>query len=497
MRVSTGVDGLDEVLHGGLPAGRNHLVRGGPGAGKTTLALHFLCAGAAHGEEGLYVSLTSPRDHILADAAAVSLDTARLSILDLSSPTSLPDDAETAIEHHLYHRDRERTPIVQAILARARSVQPRRVVVDSLTRLCELIPDVHEFRREVLALVRGLAEAGATVLGTSESSSRAPDDELQFLADGVIRLDATSAGRTVEVTKLRGSGFAHGQHTVRLTDRGVTVAPRLVPGLHAQPFSGTPLSFGVPQIDEMLHGGLEQGTMTLISGPSGSGKTTLGAQFMEEAAERGERSVLFMFDESAETFIHRCESVSIPVRSMIDRGTLALIPVEPLTHTPDEIAALVRDEVEERGATVVMIDSVASYELSVPHAGSDTLVQLHALGRYLKNRGITGLLIDEIPNLTGDFFVSHHGLSYLADTAIFLRYLEVEGQLSKAIGVLKKRTSGFEKSLRELRITSAGLEVGRPQSHLRGLLSGVPEFASSDEFPDGQASAAATRAAST
>lgn len=476
MRVSTGVDGLDEVLQGGLPAGRNHLVRGGPGAGKTTLSLHFLCQGLAEDEEGLYVSLTSPREHVLSDAAAVDLDTSRLSILDLSSPVGLLDDAEAVIEDHLFRQDRERTPIVQAVLAQARSLRPRRVVVDSLTRLRELIPDVHEFRREVLALVRGLTEVGATVLSTSEYSPRTPDDELQFLADGVLGLESTQTGRTVEVTKLRGSGFAHGRHTLRLTEGGVRVFPRLLPGRHSQPFSGTPMSFGVPEMDDLLHGGLEQGTMTLISGPSGSGKTTLGAQFMKEAAARGERSVLFMFDEAPETFIHRCESVSIPVRTMIDRGTLALVPVEPLTHTPDEIAALVRGEVEERGATVVMLDSVASYQLSVPHTEHDSMVQLHALGRYLKNRGVTGLLIDEIPNLTGDFFVSQHGLSYLADTAIFLRYLELEGQLSKAIGVLKKRTSGFEKPLRELRITPEGLQVGQPLSHLRGLLSGVPEF---------------------
>lgn len=132
--MSAGVDGLDEVLHGGLPAGRNHLVRGGPGAGKATPSLHFLCEGAAHGEEGLYESLTSPGDHILADATAVSLDTARLSILDLSSPVGLPDDAKMAIERHLYHQARELTPIVRAILAQARSLQPRRVVVDSSTR---------------------------------------------------------------------------------------------------------------------------------------------------------------------------------------------------------------------------------------------------------------------------------------------------------------------------------------------------------------------------
>lgn len=473
-RLSTGVPGLDEVLDGGLPRARHHLVRGGPGTGKTSFSLHFLSEGATADERTLYVSLSSPEADVRADAAASGIDLSNVAVLDLSSPTGLPPDGD--LEAHLFREDHERIPLVQAILGSARDLGPWRVVIDSLTRVRELIPDVDEFRREVLSLVRGLNELGATIVSVSEHSPSSPDDELQFLADGVISIDASLQRRTLTVTKLRGSGFRSGSHTVRLSDAGMVVYPRLVPDRDGRTFSGEQLSFGVPEINELLHGGLERGTMTLISGPSGVGKTTVGAQFMKEAAGRGERSVLFMFDEAPATFVHRAESVSIPVREMLDRGTLSLVPVEPLALSPDEIAHLVRTEVEQHGATAVMLDSVASYQLSVADDQDSGLTRLHALGRYLKTKEVTGLLIDEIGSVTGDFVASEHGLSYLADTVIFLRYLEVRGEIGKVIGVLKKRTGSFESTLREFDITSYGLKVGAPLKHLRGVLSGIPEI---------------------
>lgn len=474
MRLSTGVTGLDDVLHGGLPPSRHHLVRGGPGAGKTILSLHFLHHGAGGDEGALFVSLNSTEAEIRADAAAVGIDLAQVAVMDLSAPTGLPPDSE--LDEHLYRVDEDRTPIVRAILGQARRLGPQRVAIDSLTRLRELIPDVQEFRREVVALMRALNEIGVTVMSTSEQTPTRPDDELQFLADGVLSFEQTDGSRAVRITKLRGSGFRGGAHTVRVGEQGMTVFPRLAPEEHGQDFATDVLSFGIPEINELLHGGLDRGTMTLISGPSGAGKTTLGVQFMKEAAGRGERSVLFLFDEAEATLTHRCEAVSIPITGMTQRGTLAVVPVEPLAKTPDEISGMIRHEVEERGASVVMLDSVAAYQMSIVGQQEGTLPRLHALARYLTNMGVTGLLVDDSGDITGTFSASQHGLSYLADTVIFLRYLELYGELRKAIGVLKKRTGSFENTLRQLEITQHGIKVGDPLSHLRGVLSGMPEI---------------------
>lgn len=474
MQLSTGIAGLDDVLDGGLPANRHHLVCGGPGTGKTMMTLHYLSAGTAVGEAALFVSLNSTGAEIRSDAGSVGIDLSGVTVLDLSTPTGLPADED--LEGYLYRQDEDRTPIVRAILGHTRQLKPHRLGIDSLTRLRELIPDVQEFRHEVVALIRALTELGVTVLSTSEQAFSRPDDELQFLTDGVISFETADNSRTVRIAKLRGANYRGGIHTVTLSDVGMSVYPRLVPKEHGQQHTPESLSFGVPELNELLHGGLDRGTMTLISGPSGVGKTSLGAQFMKEAAGRGERSVLFLFDEGPVTLVNRCEAVSIPVRGMIQRGRLSVIPVEPLVRTPDEISHMIRTEVEDHGATVVMIDSVTAYQMSIIGSDENALPRLHALSRYLGNMGVTGLLVDDAHDITGTFSASQHGLSYLAHTVIFMRYLEVEGKLRKAIGVLKKRTGSFETTLREFEITEYGFKVGDPLSHLRGILSGMPEF---------------------
>ena len=225
----------------------------------------------------------------------------------------------------------------------------------------------------------------------------------------------------------------------------------------------------------MLHGGSERGTVTIITGPTGCGKTTLGLQFIKEASGRGERSVVYTFEEGADTLMNRCNEINIPIRSMVERGVLSLMQTES-RYTPDEFAHLVRRDVEEHERRIVMIDSVMGYSLSMN--GRDFTSHLHGLGMYLKNMGVTLLLINEVEAITGDFQATDGKVSYLSDNIIFLRYLELNGQLRKAIGVLEKRAGDFEKTLREIEITRYGLKVGRPLTGLRGLLTGRPEFVS-------------------
>jgi len=257
---------------------------------------------------------------------------------------------------------------------------------------------------------------------------------------------------------------------MRLTDRGMEVFPRLLPERHMQSFTPGVISSGVPELDELLHGGLERGTISILTGPTGVGKTTLGLQFMKEAAGRGERSVLYTFEEKQETLLSRCEALNIPARNMVERGTLSIVQIEPLHLTPDELARLVRYEVEQQHATLVMIDSLAGYRLSL--RGNDLVAHLHALCKYLQNMGVTVLVINEVGSIVGEFQVSEMRISYLADNVVFLRYIELSGELRKVIGVLKKRLSNFERTLREVEMTRYGIKVGRPMKSLQGILTG-------------------------
>jgi circadian clock protein KaiC len=257
------------------------------------------------------------------------------------------------------------------------------------------------------------------------------------------------------------------------------VFPNLLPISETrQEFMTDLIPSGIPELDELIHGGIERGTITIISGPTGVGKTTIGVQFMKEAASRGERSVIYTFEEWSEMLIRRSQNINVPIDAMRSRGTLSVVQVEPLRYTPDEFARMVRKDVEDNGASIIMIDSISGYRLSV--RGEDMVRHLHVLSKYLQSMGVAVILINETDEIIGDFRATNIGASYIADTIIFLRYIELRGELRRAVGVLKKRLSDFQKALREFEITKYGLKVGKPLTHLRGILSGVPEEKNSE-----------------
>jgi circadian clock protein KaiC len=345
-----------------------------------------------------------------------------------------------------------------------------------MTQLRYLAPDAHQFRRQVLSFLRYLKGQDATVVFTSQDSPNTPDDDLQFMSDGVVHLGRGEV-RTVEVQKSRGSGFQSGRHTSRITDTGMVVSPKLRPLDHSQPFEPVAIPSGVPELDDLLHGGVDRGTVTIVSGPTGVGKTTTGIRFMTEAASRGERSAIYAFEESRETVVHRSEALDIPVESMLERGTLTITEYGTRDRSVDEFTSELRRDVEEHDTRIVMLDGIDGFRHGL--AGEDRRVtqELHDIGRYLKNVGVTTVFVNEVGTITGEFEATEENVSYVADNILFLQYVELNGELRKAIGVLKKRTGDFERTLREFEMTGDGIEVGEPLTGLRGILTGTPEWA--------------------
>lgn len=472
LRVSTGITGLDEILYGGLIPRRAYLLRGGPGCGKTTLGLHFLTEGVTRGERCLFITMGEPEEELRANAKSLGFDLDQVHFLDLSPNAAFFTEMQS---YDIFSpAEVEREPVTQQILDQIKEIQPQRVFLDAMTQFRYLASDDFQFRKQVLSFLRFLVEQGATILFTSEGTASVPDDDLQFMSDGVLHLYYRPEGRTLSMTKFRGSDFRGGDHAMRLTDKGMLVFPRLLPEQHAKTFTREKISSGVPELDELLHGGLERGTISILTGPTGVGKTTLGLQFMKEAAGRGERSVVYTFEELQETLMQRCEALNIPVRAMVERGTLSVLQIEPLHFTPDEFARMVRSEVEQNHASIVMIDSIAGYSVSL--RGSEVSIHLHALCKYLQNMGVAVILVNEVRSIVGELEVSDLAISYLADNIVFLRYLELRGEIRKVIGVLKKRLSNFERTLREIEMGRYGIKVGRPLKNLQGILSGRISF---------------------
>jgi len=387
-RVSTGVGGLDEVLDGGLVRNRTYMVRGQPGAGKSILGLEFLVAGVATGEDVMYVNMEEPEREIRQNAASLGIDVGDVEFLDLSP------DSEFFTEDMSYDvfapEEVEGGAVTDRITERVEASAPERIFVDPVTQLRHLSPDEYQFRKEVLSFMRFLKEQGATVLFTSQATPTTPDDDLQFMCDGVLELRRTETGRTVSVPKFRGSRTIEGDHALRICEGGITVFPRLVPRQHESAFEAETLPSGVPELDKLLHGGIERGTVTIITGSPGVGKTTTGIQFMKEAAGRGERSVVYSFEEAKNTLVHRCESINIPVETMMEKGTLAIEEVEALRLSATEFAHMVREDVETNGTDIVMIDGVEGYRQALRDENEELTRELHSVCRYLKNMGGNG-----------------------------------------------------------------------------------------------------------
>lgn len=480
----SGLPGLDKILHGGLVTGRAYQVRGLPGTGKTILSWHFLTGGersdtdaqATGPESGketsLLVSFDESKGQLLSDAERLGFSVGQVQILDLS-PTSDKFVEEGNPDSFYPTGNPDLGSIAGEITEAIDKASPARIVVDSMTHFRQFIADPSEGRTQVLSLLRFLKDGDATVLLLSEGGEH-PDGNLNYLSDGIIELTREGDGRFIEVLKQRGRQFQAGRHSLSIGPKGMGVHPRLHPAHKKQGEVGEMLSSGIPELDELLGGGITEQTITIISGPSGVGKTTLGLQFMKEAAGRGKRSIVYSFEEETGTMIARSSSINIPVREMIDRGSLQIQQYRSWSFDEGLFADQIREDIEA-GCEIVMIDSIASYE-----ACGDpdrTRAQLLRVCKHLVEQGVTVLLVNEIRNITGTFRATEGRISHLADNLVFLRYLEIEGELRKAIGVLKKRAGNFEKTLREFQISQHGIRVGSPLVGLRGVLTGNPEWA--------------------
>ena len=193
---------------------------------------------------------------------------------------------------------------------------------------------------------------------------------------------------------------------------------------------------------------------------------------MAALSRRGENSLVCLFDEAKEALLQRCKALHIPAADMVERGTLSILELEPLLHSADEFASILREKVERKGVKTVMIDTLEGYRIAL--RGKHFEDSIRALWRYFSNMGVTLLITSEVENIAGELHATKHGISYLADDIIFLRYFEYNAEIRRAIGVLKKRLTDFQKSLREIHFSAEGIHVGPPLSDISGILTGLP-----------------------
>ncbi|MBV7554047.1 AAA family ATPase [Pseudomonas sp. PDM28] len=477
-KAATGIEGLDDILDGGLSRGHVFLLEGEPGTGKTTVALQFLLAGAKAGERSLYITLSETERELRQGALSHGWEMDdNVHIFELTPPENLLN-----AEHQqtlLYSSDLELGEATRQIFEVVERVKPTRVVLDSLSEIRLLAQSSLRYRRQILAIKHYFVRYDATVLLLDDLTTESLDKTVHSVAHGVIRLEELTPNygaerRRVRVVKYRGQKYRGGFHDFTITGDGVHVFPRLVAAEHRGQYLRQQLSSGIREMDALLGGGIETGSSTLILGPAGTGKSLISMVFAAAAVARGEKAALFIFDEELGLLFERMKNIGIDLQALQDSGNLLVEQVDAAELSPGEFSHRVRRCVDEGNIKTVVIDSINGYQAAMPEENA-LVLHMHELLLYLNRQGAATFMTVAQHGLVGDM-QAPVDITYLADTVILLRYFEALGKVRRAISIIKKRTGSHESTIREYRISAQGMTIGEPLEAFQGVLRGVPTY---------------------
>ena len=482
-KAKSGIAGLDDILQGGFSRGHVFLLEGEPGAGKTTIGLQFLLAGALASERCVYVTLSETEKELREGAAshhwALGSD---IKVIEILPPESLL----TGEQHQslLYASDLELGETTKQIFDAVTRENPNRLVIDSLSEIRLLAQSSLRYRRQILTIKHYFARLGTTVLLLDDLTSDATDKTVHSIAHGVVRLEQIAPAygaerRRVRIIKYRGQKYRGGFHDFTIATGGVQVYPRLIAAEHRRRYERIQTSTGNKEFDSLLGGGVDSGSSTLILGPAGTGKSLIAISFIMAALARGEKTAMFVFDEELNLLFDRMKGMQIDLEGALESSNLTVDQIDAAELSPGEFAHRVRRTVAERGVKTVLIDSLNGYQAAMPEQNS-LILHIHELLQYLNRQGAATLMTVAQHGLVGDM-QAPVDITYLADTVILLRYFEARGRVRRAVSVIKKRTGQHESTIREYRIDHAGLSLGEPLEEFQGVLRGIPTYEGAKE----------------
>ncbi len=494
-RVSTGLETLDDILEGGLPRGELYVVNGSPGAGKTTLALHFLKNGIEQGEKVLCLALTQRVESLKQTAQSVDIDISNVTFCDLSSVSALKKLAKRQTifdtsEVELVETMRAITDIIE-------SEGPSRVVFDGVSQLRMLANSSMTYRQQLFMLRDYMNNRNITVLLTDSQEAASGDHELVALAHGVMTLAVEvtahgSAHRYLSVSKMRASDYEPGRHDFEISDSGIKVyqSHQHAEGTQLATVQSTQFleprlrDSGIPALDNLINGGLHAGTTCLMLGPSGTGKTSIATLFAHRLASTGGKASIFLFDESINTFLRRSKGLGMDFEQLIASDQIHIHELSFGNITPGKLADLIDRDVEKWGAEIVVIDTLTGYLNAMP-TKARLISQMHELMRRLNKQGVLTFLIVAQHGVIGLSMDISIDISYLADTVLLFRHFEAAGELHQAISVYKNRYGAHEKQICEVILQPGGIQISEALGRFSGILSGLPHYKDNPDADQG------------
>lgn len=445
-----------------------HFIVGAPGAGKTVLGLQTAFCSARAGSPVLFLTtLSESHDKLLAHASS----------LGFFDPEVIGNGLELINLRTLIATSIDAT--VDGIVAAIRRNQVALVIVDGFAGLRGLFESESSSRQFLYELGTKLSLLGVTLLINIEASLR--DTSLYpelTVADGLIGLfyERVQGGhrRYVEVLKLRGTRHLPGLHTMRIEAAGLRCYPQLeaLPIDRAEPFGPERIAFDLPELDRMLGGGLNGGTVTMLAGSPGTGKTLLCLHYLMAGAARNEPGLLIGFDETDGQLCAKAEAFGQDLHAATRGGLLSLYTAAPVWLDPDVVAQELMVRVQATGVRRLVVDPISAVVRSlppdrVPHFAA-------ALVGFLRSRGVTTLLTQEVPTILGDALeFTDRGILALTENLILLRQVEYRAELHRVLSILKMRFSAYDHSLREFVIAERGISVRDKLSSAEGILTGT------------------------
>jgi len=471
-KLPSGVPGLDEVLGGGIPEFSFNLIAGGPGTGKTTLAQQIMFATTRPERPALFITI---------------LGEPPIKMLRYQQQFSFFDASKVSTCVRFLHLGGELLEdglekVLARIVAEVEATNPKLVFVDSFRAVVR--KSMEQGQMELQTFVQRLSlqltgwEATTFLIGEYEQHE-ADCNPIFTVADGILWISQetsrNSIVRKLQVVKVRGQAQIPGLHTVKISDAGLRVYPRL-PNPDRPTAKVTDRqqrrTTGVGALDKMLGGGIPSGYSVMIVGPSGSGKTILSTQFIREGIARGESGVIAVFEKRPDEYLSTAPS---DLSRLVATGKLKMLYLRPLDLSVDETMEEIAAAVREVGATRVAIDSLSGFELALaPSFRDDFRESLYRMVGGLVGLGVTVVMTAELVESYTELRLSPHGISFLTDGIILQHYAELGGALRKVMCVVKMRGFDHDKEMKLYDIGPSGIVMGDPLRDYEGILTGAP-----------------------